>query len=210
MEDLRVSDEKTLMYDEIIGPGEDDDVAVDKGEISVSDELELVVGHDDEQHSWEFRLCSLQIPPATSSTPSSFTMAEIARLIPGAAPPVAQSKSQRKKRKTGAKSKTPGSPAEGSVTIPDDPSPAIVDSTPNETDIKEDNAHELVAASEAPTHDDLNPKSSAVIELVQKRMRSLNKKIVCFFVPLSSLKACVINSDDFTTVPDRKLCSNRL
>lgn len=97
------------------------------------------------------------------------------RLVPGALPPVAASKSQKKKRRTGTKSKTPGSPAEGSVTIPDAPSAALVDSAPNET------APELVAASEAPTHDDLNSKASPVIELLQKRMRALNKKIVCFF-----------------------------
>ena len=117
--------------------------------------------------------------------PFVLTMAEVApapRVIPGAPPPVAPSKSQKKKRRTGAKSKTPGSPAEDSVTIPDAPSPAPIDGTPNETDIKEDNApHELAAASEAPTHDDANPKASPVIELVQKRMRTLNKKIVCCF-----------------------------
>ncbi|KAF8552515.1 hypothetical protein OG21DRAFT_1477706 [Imleria badia] len=108
-------------------------------------------------------------------------MAEITsalRLVPGAPPPIASSKSQRKKRKTGTKSKTPGSPAEGSVTLPDAPSVVPADSAPNETDPKEDNAAaEHVAPSEAPTHDDLNPKSSPIIELVQKRMRALNKKI---------------------------------
>ncbi|KAG6378052.1 hypothetical protein JVT61DRAFT_13733 [Boletus reticuloceps] len=108
-------------------------------------------------------------------------MAETApatRLVPGAPPPVAQSKSQRKKRKTGTKSKTPESPAEGSVTIPDAPCAALADSAPNEIDLKEDNTvPEPAAASEAPTHDDVNPKCSPVIELVQKRMRALNKKI---------------------------------
>ncbi|KAF8135572.1 hypothetical protein EV363DRAFT_1159232 [Boletus edulis] len=106
-------------------------------------------------------------------------MAETApatRLVPGA--PVPQSKPQRKKRKAGTKSKTPGSPAEGSVTIPDAPCAVLVDSAPNETDLKEDNTvPEPAAASEAPTHDDVNPKCSPVIELVQKRMRALNKKI---------------------------------
>lgn len=114
-------------------------------------------------------------------------MAEIAssRHIPGALLPIAQSKSQRKKRRAGTKSKTPGSPAEGSVTLPDAPS-APADSAPNETDTKEDNiALEPAPASEAPTHDDpLGPKSSPIIELVQKRMRTLNKKIVCSIRPL--------------------------
>lgn len=40
--DLRVSDEEALVYDEIIGPGEDDDVAVDKGEIGVSHKVSHV------------------------------------------------------------------------------------------------------------------------------------------------------------------------
>lgn len=119
-------------------------------------------------------------------------MAEVAstRLIPGALLPSAPSKSQRKKRKTGTKSKTPGSPAEGSVTIPDAPSTAVVDRVPDETDPKEDNVSpELVAASEAPTHDDLNSKHSPVVELLQKRMRTLNKKIVCFSHPLALTKS---------------------
>lgn len=117
-------------------------------------------------------------------------MAEVAaapRLVPGAPPPIALSKSQRKKRRTGAKSKTPGSPTEGSVTLPDAPSTALVDGAdgaPDEIDPKEDNtAPEPAPASEAPTHDDLNTKSSPVIELVQKRMRALNKKIVCIIRP---------------------------
>lgn len=121
-------------------------------------------------------------------------MAEVAsalRLVPGAPPPLVTSKSQRKKRKTGTKSKTPGSPAEGSVTIPDAPSTAVIeDRVPNETDLKEDNVvPEPVAASEAPTHDDLNSKVSPVVELMQKRMRALNKKIVCFSRVLTLTKS---------------------
>lgn len=132
-------------------------------------------------------------------------MAEAPRLVPGAAPQVAPSKSQRKKRKTGAKSKTPGSPADGSVTIPDAPSPAPVDGTPNETDVKiEHPSHELVPASEAPAHDDLNSKSSSVLDLMQKRARALNKKIVRF--PCLSQHG---TDNTPTTVPDRGLRSNR-
>lgn len=112
------------------------------------------------------------------------------RFVPGAPAPVAASKLQKKKRKTGTKSKTPGSPEEGSITIPDAPSIALVDRAPNETDVKEDNvALELVAASEAPTHDELSSKHSPVVELLQKRMRALNKKIVCFSRPLTLIKS---------------------
>lgn len=43
MEDLGVADEEALVHDEVVGPGEDDDVAVDEGEVGVSNELR--VGH---------------------------------------------------------------------------------------------------------------------------------------------------------------------
>ncbi|KAF9227464.1 hypothetical protein BS17DRAFT_695297 [Gyrodon lividus] len=100
------------------------------------------------------------------------------RIVPGAPPSIAPSKSQRKKRKTGNKSKTPDSPAEGSVVIPDATSPVLAEKAPEEDDVKEGNvAPELVAASEAPTYDEVSPKPSPVIELLQKRMRTLNKKI---------------------------------
>lgn len=45
MEDGRVAHEETPVDDEVIRAGEEDDVAVDKGEIGVSDEL-AVGGHD--------------------------------------------------------------------------------------------------------------------------------------------------------------------
>jgi hypothetical protein len=105
-----------------------------------------------------------------------------ARVVPGAPPSITPSKSQRKKRKTGSKNKTPESPAEGSVVIPDATSPDLIERAPEENDVKEENvAPELPAASEAPTYDEVNPKSSPVIEVLQKRMRALNKKIVRFF-----------------------------
>ena len=47
-EDVRVSGEKSLVYDKVIRGGEDDDVAVEKGEISV---FNKVVGHE---YPWEF------------------------------------------------------------------------------------------------------------------------------------------------------------
>lgn len=61
-----MTDEKALVYEKILGSGEDDDVAIDEGEIAMSDEL--VVGHDDEQQSWEFDLDPPQIAFATSQT----------------------------------------------------------------------------------------------------------------------------------------------
>ncbi|KIK90800.1 hypothetical protein PAXRUDRAFT_831373 [Paxillus rubicundulus Ve08.2h10] len=102
-----------------------------------------------------------------------------ARVVPGAPPSITPSKSQRKKRKTGSKNKTPESPAEGSVAIPDATSPDLIETAPEENDAKEENVvvPELVPASEAPTYDEVSPKHSPVIELLHKRMRALNKKI---------------------------------
>lgn len=181
-EDGRVADEEAPVHDEVIGAGEHGDVAVDKRKVVV-------------HHEQRGNFTGVKWPPfSTSPSFARLPMAELAaapRLVPGAPQPIAQSRSQRKKRKTGAKSKTPGSPAEGSVTIPDAPAVLVV-TAPNNTDPKEDNlATEPVPPSEAATHDDLNPKSSPVIELVQKRMRALNKKIVCLSVLLSPLLAAL-------------------
>ncbi|KAG6329016.1 hypothetical protein ID866_10073, partial [Astraeus odoratus] len=106
-------------------------------------------------------------------------MADIApttRIVPGAPPAVPSSKSQRKKRKSN-KMKAGGSPTEGSLHIPDTSS--IPPEQLNDgSDVKDDTgAVEFVAASEAPTNDETLVKPSPVIELVQKRMRALNKKI---------------------------------
>ncbi|KAG1742917.1 hypothetical protein EDB19DRAFT_1700850 [Suillus lakei] len=99
------------------------------------------------------------------------------RIVPGALPPTLQAKTQKKKRRSN-KPKTADSPAEGSVIIPDAPSAALVDRAPEEADVKEGTvAPELVAPSEAPTFDDLTSKSSPVVELLQKRLKTLNKKI---------------------------------
>lgn len=99
------------------------------------------------------------------------------RLVPGALPPTSQAKTQKKKRRSN-KPKTADSPAEGSVIIPDANSAAPVDRAPEEADVKEGTvAPEPVAPSEAPTFDDLTTKSSPVIELLQKRLKALNKKI---------------------------------
>ncbi|KAG2339768.1 hypothetical protein BDR05DRAFT_991887 [Suillus weaverae] len=99
------------------------------------------------------------------------------RVVPGALPPTSQAKTHKKKRRSN-KPKTADSPAEGSVIVPDAAPVAPVDRAPEEADVKEDTvAPELVAPSEAPTFDDLTSKSSPVVELLQKRLKALNKKI---------------------------------
>jgi hypothetical protein len=98
------------------------------------------------------------------------------RVVPGALPPT---KTTQKKKRRSTKPKTADSPAEGSVIIPDATSATPVDRAPEEADVKEGTiAPEPVAPSEAPTFDDLTTKSSPVIELLQKRLKALNKKIV--------------------------------
>jgi len=102
------------------------------------------------------------------------------RIVPGAPPPPPLSKSQKRKRKSN-KTKTPDSPLEGSPICLDVNFTTPLDKAPEESEAKESaGAVELVAASEAPTNDDALLKPSPAVELLQKRMRALNKKIVCF------------------------------
>jgi hypothetical protein len=103
--------------------------------------------------------------------------ASTVRIVPGALPPVL-SKTQKKKRRTN-KPKTADSPAEGSVIIPDATSAALVERAPEQAHLREGTvAPELVAPSEAPTFDDPTFRSSPVVEILQKRLKALNKKIV--------------------------------
>ncbi|KAG1735096.1 uncharacterized protein EDB91DRAFT_1145196 [Suillus paluster] len=99
------------------------------------------------------------------------------RIVPGASPAVSLAKTQKKKRRSN-KPKTADSPAEGSVILPEATSATLVDRAPEEADVKEGTvAPEVVAPSEAPTFDDLTTRSSPVVELLQKRLKALNKKI---------------------------------
>jgi len=98
--------------------------------------------------------------------------AQTARIVPGA-PPL--SKTQKKKRRTN-KPKTADSPVEGSVIIPDATPAALA---PEQEVMKEATvAPEPIAPSEAATFDDPTFKSSPVVEILQKRLKALNKKIV--------------------------------
>ncbi|KAG2069976.1 hypothetical protein BDR04DRAFT_1142977 [Suillus decipiens] len=86
-------------------------------------------------------------------------------------------KSQKKKCRSN-KPKIADSPAEGPVIIPDATSVVLVDRTPEEADAKESTfAPDLVTPSEDPTFEDMTSKSSPVVELLQKRLKLLNKKI---------------------------------
>lgn len=76
-----------------------------------------------------------------------------ARFVPGAPPSVTQTKPRRKKRK-GNKTKASDSPAEGSIDLPD-----------------------ATSVTPLATHDDILSRPSPVVGFLQKRMRTLNKKI---------------------------------
>ncbi|KAG6837001.1 hypothetical protein H0H93_016461 [Arthromyces matolae] len=93
------------------------------------------------------------------------------RLVPGAPPPVALSKSQKKKRKTKKADSTPDSPE----ATPDVTSRPLTEQAPENGD-----AHDAstVAAQEPPTPAaEEESKTSPVVELVSKRIKATAKKI---------------------------------
>ncbi|KAL5485363.1 hypothetical protein ACEPAI_8005 [Sanghuangporus weigelae] len=112
------------------------------------------------------------------------------RFVPGAPPPAPLSKTQKKKRRgvvkkdSGAESE-PETPATNSVKLPDAHAAALTEKTPEEKDVKSGAvAEELVAKPpEAPKSEaggDAAPgsvKPSPVVDLLNKRMKALGKKI---------------------------------
>ncbi|KAI0743781.1 hypothetical protein C8Q80DRAFT_860101 [Daedaleopsis nitida] len=97
------------------------------------------------------------------------------RIVPGAPPPPPLSKSQKKKRKTG-KSKEE-SETGSHVAVPDPTTAALIEKAPDESDVKGGVvAPQLVAQpSEAPS---LDIKPSPVVDLLNKRIKANNKKII--------------------------------
>ncbi|OCB88720.1 hypothetical protein A7U60_g4101 [Sanghuangporus baumii] len=112
------------------------------------------------------------------------------RFVPGAPPPAPLSKTQKKKRRgvakkdSGAESE-PETPATNSVKLPDAHAAALTEKAPEEKDVKSGAvAEELVAKPpEAPKSEaggDAAPgsvKPSPVVDLLNKRMKALGKKI---------------------------------
>ncbi|KAF9071659.1 hypothetical protein BDP27DRAFT_1321683 [Rhodocollybia butyracea] len=101
------------------------------------------------------------------------------RVIPGAPPPPALTKSQlKKKRKTKTKANEPVS--ESPVEIPNATAAALVEKAPEAADIQEGVvAPELVVQPEQThsTSEDLTLKLSPIVDLVTKRLKATNKKI---------------------------------
>lgn len=112
--------------------------------------------------------------------PSNLKMTEAAkRFVPGAPPPAPVSKTQKKKRKAGRKGDEDS--ADVHVVIPDAHGAALVDKAPEQAEIKAGAiASELVAdADHASSPDGATAKpSSAVVEMLNKRIKYLSKKIV--------------------------------
>lgn len=100
------------------------------------------------------------------------------RSIPGAPPPAGVPKSQKKKRKTGKKATD-----QDDASIPDIASAALVEEAPKPEDIKVgDVTPELLVQQDdrEPSSATLKP-ASAIVDMLNKRMKAINKKIVRFF-----------------------------
>ena len=116
---------------------------------------------------------------STPSTPLSAT----ARLVPGAPPPALPSKSQKKKKSKSAKKTS--EPEDEHAEIPDTEAAALTDHAPTESEVREGSvAPELIVRSTStrpvsPSADDKDGKSSALVEMLNKRLKATNKKVVC-------------------------------
>jgi hypothetical protein len=104
-------------------------------------------------------------------------VAHVQRIIPGAPPPAPASKSQKKKRKGGKKGDEDGTDVH--VVIPDAHSAALVDTAPDQADVKAGSvADELLTDANHVTSPDSAKPGSPVVEMLNKRIKALSKKIV--------------------------------
>lgn len=106
-------------------------------------------------------------------------MTETQRIVPGAPPAVALSRSQLKKKRK-VKAKTEEEASEAPLEIPDAKSAALVEQAPESSDVQAGTvAPQLVAEPSEPLAEELpSQKASPIIELVSKRLKTTNKKIV--------------------------------
>ncbi|KAL4248469.1 hypothetical protein ABKN59_007865 [Abortiporus biennis] len=108
----------------------------------------------------------------------SETSAAAQRIVPGAPPPAPISKTQKKKRKTGTKK----SSEHDEVSVPDAQSAALIDEAPSTKDITEGHvAPELIVDTQGTGATtpllSANPKTSPLVEMLNKRLKATNKKI---------------------------------
>ena len=107
------------------------------------------------------------------------------RTVPGAPPPAPLSKAQKKKRRAVKKEgeSEPNTPAPPNVVLPDTHAAALTEKAPEEKDVKGGAvADDLVVHPEAPKSDAgdgaSGPKASPVVDLLNKRLKAIGKKIV--------------------------------
>lgn len=123
------------------------------------------------------------IERTASVSPASPTV----RIVPGAPPPAPPSKAQKKKRKT-AKAKSTEPETVDHVEVPDPVAAALIDKAPTEVDVRESSiTPSLVAQPEEPQSpvEDNVLKPSPIIDMLNKRLKAIQKKMVSdvFYLP---------------------------
>ena len=114
-----------------------------------------------------------------SASPTTPTV----RIVPGAPPPAPLSKSQKKKRKGGAK-KSSDQPEEAAA-VADAHAAALIDHAPSNNEVKEGSvAPELVVRTDSTAPGSSGglgaeePKSSPIVDMLNKRLKASQKKLV--------------------------------
>jgi len=128
-----------------------------------------------------------------SATPTTSTPAAVPpqlRVVPGAPPPTALSKTQKKKRKAkvgGGDESEVATPVLEKVQLPaeDKEKSAVPEKTHEKVPAPESIAP---ADSTAAALDDDLIKLSPIVDLIHKRMKATTKKIVCFLLALLGLR----------------------
>jgi hypothetical protein len=121
----------------------------------------------------------VQLKMSTPGTPISAAT----RLVPGAPPAPAPSKSQKKKKTKSAAKKTSDADDEQNE-VPDTQAAALIDHAPTESEVKSGSvAPELIVRSTStrpvsPAGEDKETKPSALVDMLNKRLKATNKKLV--------------------------------
>ncbi|KAI0829685.1 hypothetical protein BC628DRAFT_1358217 [Trametes gibbosa] len=98
------------------------------------------------------------------------------RIVPGAPPSPAPSKTQKKKRKGGKPKEA--SETDAQVAVPDTATAALIDHAPEESDIKEGVvAPQLVAQISTEPHTPVGLKATPIVDMLNKRLKANGKKI---------------------------------
>ncbi|KDQ21447.1 hypothetical protein BOTBODRAFT_25889 [Botryobasidium botryosum FD-172 SS1] len=125
--------------------------------------------------------------PTLKYTAMSTNSAPTSRVIPGAPPPAPPSKSQQKKKRKNAANKSAlSTPDTHTIPIPDPKAAALVEKAPSNGEIadelvaKDSEIAAAVASDEAPKPEEKGEdkkSSNPIIELVNKRLRTITKKL---------------------------------